>query len=310
MAGASYSLPASFNDPGALDGPWSYVVQWGDGMANATGSAAVPGPLALSHGYAAPGDYTIVVTVADRHGVQGTASTALTVSATPPPRANPAPSVSLSAPPPVVAGVLLGVQVAITDPGEPLGGQWQVRAQWPDGSVTTRGVAVTSGGTATTNLLGSYATPGVYPLTVTVTDAAGGIGSATTELVIARLVQIDYVQDLCYGDTKKCVTLEPRKPPPASYKVRILTAAGVTARLLRPETVTFGRNTPPDVPALGCGAYADTNGDRQGEIFCSFLLDAVRAEFGANPLDQFGVLNGRLRDGTPIQGRAWLPTPP
>jgi hypothetical protein len=61
----SFSL-GSFTDPGD-DGPWSVDVDWGDGSAHTTFTAASPGALpAKSHTYAdGPNDYVVTVTVSE-----------------------------------------------------------------------------------------------------------------------------------------------------------------------------------------------------------------------------------------------------
>src|SRR5439155_4181170 len=41
-AGSPFTLTATFTDPGSADGPWSYAVNWGDGMPASTGSVTTP----------------------------------------------------------------------------------------------------------------------------------------------------------------------------------------------------------------------------------------------------------------------------
>lgn len=70
---------ASFSDPGA-DSPWAYVVDWGDGTANTTGTASTVGALSgITHSYATSGAYTVTVTVTDKDGASGSDTKLVTV---------------------------------------------------------------------------------------------------------------------------------------------------------------------------------------------------------------------------------------
>jgi len=77
-AGSPVTLNASFTD-GASDGPWPYAVDWGDGSAQTTGSAAPSAPIAPSHVYTSGGTYTVRVSVTDKFGATGSGT--LTVNA-------------------------------------------------------------------------------------------------------------------------------------------------------------------------------------------------------------------------------------
>jgi PKD repeat protein len=74
----------SFTDPGA-DAPWTVVVNWGDSTPPTQFSVNAAGALpSQSHTYAAPGAYTITVTVTDKDNAAGSASFPVTVSGTGP----------------------------------------------------------------------------------------------------------------------------------------------------------------------------------------------------------------------------------
>jgi PKD repeat protein len=79
--GAPLALSATFTDPATNDGPWSYTVEWGDG-ATTSGSVVTAGnPVTSSHSYAAPGQYTLQVTVTDKDGGAGSDERLVTVAA-------------------------------------------------------------------------------------------------------------------------------------------------------------------------------------------------------------------------------------
>jgi PKD repeat protein len=72
-----FSLRASFSDPDANDGPWTYTINWGDGLSasGTTSSQSVSG----SHPYLLPGSYRVRVTVTDRRGGSGADELVVTV---------------------------------------------------------------------------------------------------------------------------------------------------------------------------------------------------------------------------------------
>jgi hypothetical protein len=80
LAGTAHLLQASFTDPGAVDAPWSYTINWGDGTRTVTGSTTTPGVLSVSHAYKQTGLYDIRVTVTDKDGGVGTGGYQLTVT--------------------------------------------------------------------------------------------------------------------------------------------------------------------------------------------------------------------------------------
>ncbi|MDQ6717586.1 MAG: lamin tail domain-containing protein [Gemmatimonadota bacterium] len=76
-SGGTYSIAAGFMDAGQNDGPWTYVINWGDG--NSASSTNVQGAIAGSHQYFIAGTYTVTLTVKDKDGAVGSASTTLQV---------------------------------------------------------------------------------------------------------------------------------------------------------------------------------------------------------------------------------------
>jgi hypothetical protein len=79
-AAASFKL-GSFTDPGVNDGPWTVAVNWGDGTSSTFTSIAQAG-LAGTHTYSGAGTFTASVTVTDKYGASGSASTQVNVSST------------------------------------------------------------------------------------------------------------------------------------------------------------------------------------------------------------------------------------
>lgn len=78
-SGQTYALSGSFSDPGVVDHPWSWTINWGSG-ANTTGttndqSAAIT----ASRQVCAAGTYNVVLAVTDKDGGTGSDAVALTV---------------------------------------------------------------------------------------------------------------------------------------------------------------------------------------------------------------------------------------
>jgi PKD domain-containing protein/calcineurin-like phosphoesterase family protein len=82
--GQPFHLQAGIGDA-ATDGPWTYVITWGDG-ATETGSVATQGAAAISatHVYAAAGSFNALVTVTDKHGATGSDAITAVVTELPP----------------------------------------------------------------------------------------------------------------------------------------------------------------------------------------------------------------------------------
>jgi len=72
--GGSLSVQASFTDPD--NGPWSYMLDWGDGSMT-TGNTSTTGTIAAirSHAYASSGSFTARLTVTDGKRAAGTSNT-------------------------------------------------------------------------------------------------------------------------------------------------------------------------------------------------------------------------------------------
>jgi PKD repeat protein len=74
-----YALNAAWSDPNSADNPWTYTIEWGDGTSE-SGTKNTQSAVTGGHGYAAPGTYTVRVTVTDKDGGVGTDELILTSS--------------------------------------------------------------------------------------------------------------------------------------------------------------------------------------------------------------------------------------
>jgi PKD repeat protein len=158
---------------GGGTGPYNLLLEFGDG----TGvQLSGPGPtFTTTHAYPEPGTYVASVTLTDAVGAGAKASTA---------------SIHVSAGPAIVASVEPGVgevgvpvafAVNVTSGGAP-----PLTYAWHFGD--------TSSGTGATPTH-AYAAPGVYPVTVTATDALGGTANSSVTVTIEAVpaVTISYL---------------------------------------------------------------------------------------------------------------------
>jgi len=138
----------------------AYSWNWGDGSAAASGVTA-------NHSYAAAGNYTVTLTVTDDAGATNSTSEEVTVVA---------PPVGNEPPVAVVTASASGLTVSAsgessTDPdGSVVAYSWN----WGDGSAAGSGVAASH----------TYAAPGIYTVTLTVTDNSGATHSASQQVTV------------------------------------------------------------------------------------------------------------------------------
>lgn len=79
-SGDAFNVVAHFTDPGALDAPWSWTVDWGDDDPITTGSTTDQNaPITTSKAYLVPGKYTVNVCVTDKDNGTGCTETSVTV---------------------------------------------------------------------------------------------------------------------------------------------------------------------------------------------------------------------------------------
>ncbi len=158
VMGSPIAFSGSATDPSAADTAAGFTFLWdfGDG---ATDAGSAP-----SHAYAAAGTYTVGLTVTDKDGGVGTATTAATVSG--PLTANAGPD-QLSTE---------GLMLPIT--GSATGGTSPYSFAWAFGDGTT-GV-----GSSVTH---AYGDNGTFTVTLTVTDAAGRTASSTATATVSNV---------------------------------------------------------------------------------------------------------------------------
>jgi hypothetical protein len=76
----SFNFSGTFSDPGVVDNPWSYAIDWGDGSTPAEGAInSQISPVADSHQYCSAGPYTVTLTVTDKDDGTGMDDFLLTV---------------------------------------------------------------------------------------------------------------------------------------------------------------------------------------------------------------------------------------
>jgi hypothetical protein len=80
VAGTTHVLEAEFADPGSLDAPWTYAVDWGDGTKITTGSTSSAGTLAVPHIYRQAGTFHVTISVTDKDGGIGAGAYTVTVT--------------------------------------------------------------------------------------------------------------------------------------------------------------------------------------------------------------------------------------
>ena len=77
-SGSTYTLAGGFADPGQADAPWSYTINWGNGISS--GTTSMQGALGGTHRYFTAGTYIVTLTVTDKDGGVGSASTTVQVA--------------------------------------------------------------------------------------------------------------------------------------------------------------------------------------------------------------------------------------
>ncbi len=166
--GQTVNLSASYTGNDINDLGHTLSVNWGDGS-DPTSTTDMSTPLAAEHVYADEGEFSIIVTIADENGAEGSLTQAITVT-------NADPSVVISGDDAAVAvGSSMHLTAAATDPGV----QDIVSLSW---DITLNDTSVASGTGETISYSPTEA--GDYLVTVTATDNDGGASSATSTVTV------------------------------------------------------------------------------------------------------------------------------
>ena len=173
--GSELSTSVAYLDPGVLDTHVA-AVDPGDGT-TATGSAVSGGSVPVTHTYADDGSYHMTVTVTDDDGGTGTGELAVTV-------VNAPPAVGAIVAPiePVLIGTTIDLSATFTDAG--IDDTHTASIDWGDGTTTMPANLSQGVGAGDVSGAHAYAAPGIYSLTVSVTDDDGGVGTAQHQYVV------------------------------------------------------------------------------------------------------------------------------
>ncbi|MCW4044791.1 MAG: PKD domain-containing protein [Candidatus Bathyarchaeota archaeon] len=166
--GSPVSFPGSYSDPGVNDSPWTIEWDFGDG-------AKASGTLTPTHTYTDSGVYTVTLTVTDKDDGVGTDTLTVTVN-------NVAPTITIVTCPldPIKIGTPVDFTVQWSDPG--LMDTQTIVWSWGDDSSTSINIGIGGDGSSTTQH--TYLYPGVYVVSVTVTDKDGGSDTKACEYYI------------------------------------------------------------------------------------------------------------------------------
>jgi PKD repeat protein len=169
--GVKFYYWPTFTDAGLGDGPWQYTVDWGDGTTYSS-STTIQGEFKrFSVTRMTAGTFTIRITVRDKNGAVGTDEMSLSVMGNVAPVANA--NGPYSGP---EGGTITLTSVGTTDAnGDALTYKWD----FGDGTSLV--------GSRYSTATKKYNDNGSYPVTLTVTDAAGLVGTATTSATITNV---------------------------------------------------------------------------------------------------------------------------
>lgn len=79
-SGETFEFSGQFSDPGVVDFPWSWEIDWGDGASTLGSSPTQPATITRHHEFCAAGSYTIAFSVTDKDGDTGSATMLLSVA--------------------------------------------------------------------------------------------------------------------------------------------------------------------------------------------------------------------------------------
>jgi hypothetical protein len=175
IEGSPFTGHASYSDPGPRD-TQTATVDYKDGGGVSAPFAVSGGSVPLAHTYGDNGAFQVAVSVRDDDGGVGNGTVTVNV-------ANAPPVVGVVTAPiaPVLVGTPVSVNTTFTDAG--VGDLHTASVRWGDGA-TTAAALTESGGAGSVQATRAYTVPGIYTITVSVTDDDGGVGSSSFEYVV------------------------------------------------------------------------------------------------------------------------------
>ncbi len=275
----SFSSAGSSDPDGSIV---SYAWSFGDGS---TSTQANP-----SHSYAGAGSYSISLSVTDNLGGKGSDATTASITSAPP--SNQVPTAHANGPYSGTAGQAVSFSSAGSSD--------------PDGSIVAYAWSFGDGATSTqANPSHSYAGPGSYTISLSVTDNLGAKGSDATSasiqgVVSAPNVSINSTSQGSVGVNTTVVAQQPSLPNTGSYSVLAINDLGMhcgdldtrIASILPPFQVLLAqviqKGSQPTLNPAGVSLYYSA---------------------AANPNDPIlakaGVLNGLKKDGSTYKTNFW-----
>jgi len=218
--GGSVTAGATFSDPGFDDSPFTCAVDYGDGSGPVAGTVAGSTCTGPAHTYADDGSYAVEVSVTDKDGAAGSASSSHQVD-------NVAPTITASTNSAAdcgatAAGDLVEVSADFSDPGfdNAAAGTFEdftdSTIDWGDGTVEPASVDETPGsaGTPTTGTVSgshAYAGGGIYTVTVTVADDDGGTDEVTLTALVTGVGLHDGALQIVGTAGKDSVSIKAKK---------------------------------------------------------------------------------------------------
>ncbi len=169
--GSGAAVSATFDDPGAADGPFACTVNYGDGSGSVPGTVNGTTCTGPEHTYADNGSYQVTVSVTDKDGENDSNSVTHTVD-----NAVPSVDVPVVTPSPSDEGSAVSASADFRDPGVN-DAPFTCTVDYGDGSSTQPGII---DGMTCTGPAHTYADNGSYQVTVSVADKDRGTGSNLT----------------------------------------------------------------------------------------------------------------------------------
>ena len=296
--GDAFTRSGSFTDPDPND-TWTATVDYGDGSGSQPLALTEEKTFSLSYVYADNGTYIVTVVVSDDKGGVGTADVTVTVD-------NVAPTVDLITAPidPVQVGTEITASASFADAGvlDTHTATWD----WGDGS-TSDGTVDETEGTVTGSH--TYDTPGVYTVTVTVTDDDGAsVASEPFRYVVVYDPAGGFVTGGGWINSPEgAYTADPSLTGKAKfgfvskYKKRATVPTGQTQFQFKVADLNFHSDTYQWLVVAGARAKYKGTGTINGEGDYGFMLTAID---GAQPrgggVDKFRMKIWDKDDGDTI----------